>query len=121
MSQISQPTITLQDQIRAHWVVAVSALLALMAAAAVSLVLAIDSTPSQTSVSTAGHQPALRSDGGVEESAVAASIGSRPSAGPDEAQVASAVGTSTARPSGGPDESAVALSVSRSAHNHFGH
>jgi hypothetical protein len=117
MSQATQPTISLQDQIRAHWVVAVSALIALLAAAAVSLVLAIDSTPSQTSAPATGHQAALRSDGGIEESAVAASIGAQPTAGPDEARVASAIGSSVSirpAPTFGPDEA-------RIAHNLFGH
>src|SRR5215204_632091 len=91
MSQVTQPAISVHDQIRAHWVVALSALLALLAAGAVALVLAIDSGPSTTSASVAERQPAVRTDGGPDESAVAASIGSRPSGRPDESTVAAAI------------------------------
>jgi len=111
MSQVTQPAISVHDQIRAHWVVALSALLALLAAAAVSLALAIDSGPS-TSASIAEQQPAVRPDGGPDESAVAASIGSRPSARPDESTVAAAIAGTTNPGSGRPDESTVAAAIS---------
>ena len=105
MSQATQHTVSLQDQVRAHWIVASSALMALLAAIAVALVLAIDGGSSGTTASVTEQQPALRSDGGLEESAVAASVGARASAGVEESRVAASIGTSTSRPTGGLDES----------------
>jgi hypothetical protein len=54
-----------------------------------------------------------RSDGGPEESAVAAAIGSTPTvSGPDESRIADAIGTAEApATTGGPDESAVAHAI----------
>ena len=43
MSQVTSPTLSTRSQLRVHWVAALSALLALLATAAVVLVLAIDS------------------------------------------------------------------------------
>ena len=105
MSQVTQPTVSLQDQVRGHWIVAISALLALLAATAVALVLAIDGGSSGTQASVAEQQPALRSDGGLEESTVAASLAARPSVGPDESKIAVSIGTPTARPAGGLERS----------------
>jgi hypothetical protein len=59
--------------IRHHWIVALSALLALLATAAVVLVLAIDGSSSERVATQPGA--ALRADGGPEESAVASSVG----------------------------------------------
>lgn len=122
MSQATQPTVSLPNQVRAHWIVALSALLALLAALAVTLILAIDDGSSGTKASVAGRQPAPasidvqhrvpRAVGAVNDSAVAAAVGIRPSAGPDESHVAASIGTSTARPAGGIDESAIGNSVS---------
>jgi hypothetical protein len=106
MSQIAHPAV--QSQLRAHWVGVLSALLALLAAIAVSLVLTLDDGGSGTTASVAKGQAAVRSDGGLEESAVAASVGSQPSAGPDESRVAAAIGSSTGVPTGGPDETVTA-------------
>jgi hypothetical protein len=108
MSQVTQPTLSARSQLRAHWIAALSALLALLATAAVVLVLAIDGGSSGPGGSVAERQqPALRLDGGPDESAVAAAIGSRlaTSVRPDESTIAASVGS---RPSTGPDESAVA-------------
>jgi hypothetical protein len=95
MSQATQPTVSLQDQVRGHWIVAISALLALLAAIAVALVLAIDAGSSGTTASVAEQQPALRAAGGLQESAIAAAIAARPSAPtparPDESRVATAI------------------------------
>jgi hypothetical protein len=115
MSQVTQSTVSIRNQLRAHWIVALSALLALLATAAVVLVVAIDSGPSITSGSVAEQQPALRADGGPDESAVAASIGSPSSAGPDESRTASSIAGTTLRPTGGPDESSVAASLPKTA------
>src|SRR4051812_47545946 len=114
MSQVTHPTFSTRSQLRAHKVAALSALIALLATAAIVLVLAIDGGSSGPGTSAAARpQPALRADGGPDESAVAATVGSQaaPSAGPDEAAVAATVG-SQAAPSAGPDESAVAAAVS---------
>jgi hypothetical protein len=75
----------------------VSALLALLATVAVVLVLAIDGGVSDGSSVARSAQPALRSDGGLDESAIAASISHKPQPAP--------------RTDGGPEESAVAASV----------
>jgi hypothetical protein len=94
MSQVASPAVS--SQIRRHWVLAFSALLALLATAAVVLILALDGGSSESVAQTA--RPALRSDGGPDESAVAASIAGK-------AQPA-------LRSDGGPEESAVAGAVS---------
>jgi hypothetical protein len=117
MSHVAHTTVSTRSQLRAHWVVAVSALLALLAATAVTLVLVLDNGASTTVSSAAQPQAAVRSDGGPDEAAVAASVGSQPAAGPDESSTAASIGGPRMRPSGpdesasGPDESAVAASV----------
>jgi hypothetical protein len=127
MSQLTQP-ISVKEQLRAHWVLALSALLALAATAAVVLVLAIEGGSSETTTVAQRSQPAVRSDGGLDESAVAASVGSRMSPAPSESTIAAAVAGSV--PSGywesaeprssyqpapaeasSPDESRIAASV----------
>jgi hypothetical protein len=108
MSHVGHPTLSNRSQLRANWLVAVSALLALIAAAAVTLVLVIDNGPSTATSPVAKPQAAVRSDGGPNESAVAASIAPRPSAGPDESAVAASIAP---RPSASPDESNVAASI----------
>jgi hypothetical protein len=114
MSQVTNPTISVRDHVRAHRIVVLSALLALLATAAVVLVLTIgDESSIRTSSAAEQAQPALRSDGGPDESAVAASVGSRPSAIPHEGRIASAIAGGTTRATGGPDESRVASSLSQ--------
>src|SRR3954447_21105774 len=99
MSQVTHPTFSTRSQLRAHKVAALSALIALLATAAIVLVLAIDGGSSGTGTSAAERtQPALRGDGGPDESAVAASI--------------SRVAPVPQYKTGGPDESAVASAVS---------
>ena len=129
MSQLTQP-ISVRQQLRAHWVLALSALLALAATIAVVLVLAIEGGSSETTTAGQQSQPAVRSDGGPNESAVAASVGSRPSPAPSESAIAAAVAGSvpsgyweSADPrssyeptpteaTGGPDEAHVAATIS---------
>jgi hypothetical protein len=77
MSQLTHPGASVTDQLRAHWILALSALVALFATAAVVLVLAIDGGSADTSTAAEQSQAALRSDGGPDESAVAASVGSQ--------------------------------------------
>ena len=119
MSHVGNPTLSTRSQLRAHWVVAVSALLALVAVAAVTLVLVIDNGASTTTSSVSKPQAALRSDRGPNESAVAAAVGSQPSAGPDESSIAASIGGPRTASIGGPrmlpsgpDEGAVATVVS---------
>jgi hypothetical protein len=112
MSQATQPTVSLHDQVLGHWIVAISALLALLAAIAVALVLAIDGGSSGTKASVAEQQPALRSDGGLEESAVAASVATPTSTGPDESRLGHAALMGQAAPTPArPDESRVAAAI----------
>ena len=109
MSHVTHPTLSARSQLRAHSIVAISAVLALLAASAVTLVLVLDNGASTTSGSIAKPDAALRSDGGPSESAVAAAVGSRPSAGPDESNVAASIGGPRVSPSG-PGERAAAAS-----------
>ena len=97
MSQVSHTAIPLSDQVRNHWIVAPSALLALVATIAVVLAVAIDggSTMPSAPVAQSSHQVA-RSDGGPDESKVAASIGSAGESAPlasrpDESKVAASI------------------------------
>jgi hypothetical protein len=106
MSQLTHP-VSVRHQLRAHWILTLSALLAVLATAAVVLVLAIDGGSSETTTAAEQTQPAVRSDGGPDESAVAVSVGSRVSPGPSESTIAAAVaGSVPARPTGGYWESA---------------
>ena len=91
---------------RAAWI---GALLALTAAIVVALVIALgedDSPPVDTQV-----LPALRTDGGPEESAVAAAIGARPASAPSESAVAAAIGAGARQAAARPSESRVAAAV----------
>lgn len=116
MSQISHPVVSLPTSQRSTRTALLGALLALLAGAAIVLVLTLDGDSSSTSSSVIDQsQPAVRSDGGPNESAIAASIGTRPSVGPNEAGTAAAIGASTVRPESGPDESRSAAAVSQSA------
>jgi hypothetical protein len=105
------------QQLRALLAVAMIAVLGLTAAV---VILAIDnggvtSVSSADQVSTPSPVGATRSDGGPEESAVAATLGSRPAASrPDESRIAAAVGSGDVNSTepGGPDESTVASAIS---------
>lgn len=109
MSHVAHHTLSPRSQLRAHWVVAVSALAALLAATALVLVLVLGDGASTPVGSVARPNAAVRSDGGPNESAVAAAVGSRPSRVPDEAVIAGAGPYQPA--SSGPDESNVAASI----------
>jgi hypothetical protein len=105
------------QQLRALLAVAMIAVVGLSAAV---VILAIDndgatSFGSASQVSTPSQATAIRSDGGPEESALAATLGSRPTAAhPDESKTAVAVGSGevSSTETGGPDESAVASAIS---------
>jgi hypothetical protein len=111
MSHVGHPTLSTRSQLRAHWIAALSALAALVAATAVVAVLMIGDGTSTVSSRVAPPEAALRSDGGPNESAVAASVGTRPSPIPSESAIAASVGSASA-PSSGPDEAATAASIS---------
>jgi hypothetical protein len=115
MSQVTHHKIQFGAQIRAHRMLVLAALLALLATAAVVIALAWGDSQSTSSVS---DQPAsaVRSDGGPEETAVAASVGSRSVVRPDESKVAAAIGRApeptTPAQASRPDESGVASAIS---------
>ncbi len=91
MSQVSSIP-TLRSQVRDHRIAALSALLALVATAAVVLVLAIDGDSSSTnSAAVQQTEPVAPSQSGPDESAVAVAVALRPGAGPDENRTAIAV------------------------------
>jgi hypothetical protein len=98
MSQVNNAAVGLSSHLRERWTVSLSVLAALAAIVAVALVLAIDGGSGGTSVAQ-GSEPATRSDGGPEESLVAASVGpagtSAPAGRPDESKVAAAIGAPT--------------------------
>jgi hypothetical protein len=74
MSQVTQPKVQFGATIRAHRMLVLAALLALLATAAVVLALVLTDTQSMSPVS---DQPAsaVRGDGGPEENATAATLG----------------------------------------------
>jgi hypothetical protein len=104
MSHVMHPHIPLSAQVRAHRLIALTALLALMATAAVVLVLALGGGSTADPVAAGGVQPALRVHGGPDESSVAAAVGSRP--------VAASPGSGPAPATARPDESAIAAAIS---------
>lgn len=115
MSHVGHPTLSTRRQLRAPWIVALSGLVALLAATAVALVLMIDGGASTASSRVASPQAAVRSDGGPDESAVAASVGAQPSSVPRKAAIAASIrqGAGPYQPaSDRPDESTVAASIS---------
>jgi hypothetical protein len=122
MSQLTHPRTPLGAQIRALRPTALAAVLAGMAVLLVLvLVLAIGDKPSTTD-SADRSQPAVRVDGGPEETGVAAAIAPKPAvASPDESRIAADLTfpglARDARAAGEPassrpDESAVAAAIS---------
>jgi hypothetical protein len=104
MSQATQ-SLSLKHQLSAHRALAVSALLALLATAAVVLALTIDVGTTQTSAPAGlSSHPRYLSNGVLAESAVAAR--------PDESAIAASIGSAgEATTAARPDESAIAASV----------
>ena len=84
----------------------------LAVAAVLVLILALDngSTSSQENAGVP-PQPCLRSDGGPEETGVAAAVGTLPSTGPNESAIASSITGGSTQPSSIPDESTISASV----------
>lgn len=124
MSQVTHPThpkLQFGAQLRAHRRLVLAALLALLATAGVVLALALSENQSTTTTVSDQPVPAVRGDGGPEETAVAASVGSRSAGRPDESKVAAAISYRYVNPSTGyaspatagrPDESAIAAGIS---------
>ncbi len=109
MSQVSNSSIPFSNQIRAHWMVAWAAVLALLATAAVVLVLVIDDgTSSNTGPIAHRSQP-------VGSHADGASTVALPRAVPDNPAYTAAVGASVGAgrtQAGHPSESQIAAAVS---------
>jgi hypothetical protein len=113
MSHFTHPAIEPAGWLRAHRTVVVTALLALLATAAVVLILALSGDESTSSV-TGQPAPAARAVSGPDESAVAAAAGLQPSV-LDESRIAAAIGSTTegSATSPRPDESAVAGAIAQ--------
>ena len=112
MSQVTHPRISHPVRLRPSHTVWLGALLALAAGAAVALVLALGGEASDNATPVSSQaQPSLRSDGGPEESSVAAAVAPRPAAGPNEAGTAASLATPPPATAGGPDESRTAAAV----------
>ena len=111
MSQVTQHRIPVPVHSAPTRVAWIGALLALTAAVVVALVIALggDSAKDVPAANVAA-QPALRADGGPEESGVAAAIAPQRASAPDESRVAAAVAAGS-QPSAGPDESRVAAAI----------
>jgi hypothetical protein len=112
------PAVVLRSQYRNLRTLLVIAMIAVVGLTAAVVILAIDDDGVGTSLGSApiaaNPTGAARSDGGPEESAVAASVGAQPTvAGPNESHVAAAIGSGGGTTAtGGPDESVVAGAVS---------
>jgi hypothetical protein len=114
------PAVVLRSQYRQLRALLAVAMVAVVGLAAAVVILALDNDTGTrvapaTQVSAPSSAGAIRSDGGPEESAVAASLGPQATAaGPDESNVAAAIGSGDNRSTttGGPDESTVAGAIS---------
>ena len=112
------PAVVLRSQYRHLRTLLVIAMIAVVGLTAAVVILAIDDDGVGKSLGSAAIAAnptgAARSDGGPEESAVAASVGAQPTvAGPNESHVAAAIGSGRGMtPTGRPDESVVASAVS---------
>lgn len=101
-SQLAPSTIGVRRHVVSRRSTALVALAALAAAVALALVMALgDGSSGSREAVAPSAAPALRSDGGPDESAVAAAVGTRRSSG------------TTGRPDGGPEESRTAASIAR--------
>jgi hypothetical protein len=113
------PAVVLRSRYRQLRALLAVAMIAVVGLTAAVVILAIDedresvlAPPSQ--VSTASPVAATRSDGGPEESSLAATLGPKPATtGPNESRTAAAIGgDSGSTATGGPDESVVANAIS---------
>lgn len=114
------PAVVLRARYRQLGALLVVAMIAVIGLTVAVVVLALDSDPDVSlspaaEVSAPSTAGAARTDGGPEESAVAAALATHATTtGPDESAIAATIGTAddgSAR-TGGPDESAVASAIS---------
>ena len=113
MSQLTHPRISVPTLTRPRHTAWLGALLALAATTAIVLILALGNESSDTATPVSVQaQPSVRSDGGPEETSIAASVGTRPAVRPDESRVAAAIGASSPQVASRPDESVTAASIS---------
>jgi hypothetical protein len=112
------PSVVLRSRYRQLRALLALAMIAVVGLTAAVVVLAIENdsgTPVDlaTQVSTPSPASAARSDGGPEESTLAATVGTQPAAtGPDESNTAAAIGSTDApTTTGGPDESNTAAAI----------
>jgi hypothetical protein len=111
------PAVVLRSRYRQLRALLAVAMIAVVGLTAAVVILAIDGRESVLAppqVSTAGPVAATRSDGGPEESSLAATLGPKPATtGPNESRTAAAIGgDSGSTATGGPDESVVANAIS---------
>ena len=113
------PAVVLRSRYRQLRGLLTVAMIAVVGLTAAVVVLALDedsaTTGSATRVSSPSPASVARSDAGPEESAVAAAVGTQPTASaPDESNIAAAIvsGHEPWTASGRPDESAVASAIS---------
>ncbi len=103
------------QQLRALLAVAMIAVVGLTAAVVILAIQNDDGNAIVRAASPANAASAIRSDGGPEESAVAATLGPQQTvSGADESRIAAAVGSGEFRSTAasGPDESTVASAIS---------
>ena len=103
------------QQLRALLAVAMIAVVGLTAAVVILAIQNDDGNTIVRATSPANAPSAIRSDGGPEESAVAATLGPQQTvSGADESRIAAAVGSGEFRSTAasGPDESTVASAIS---------
>ena len=113
MSQATHPAALSGSPLRVRRTAILLGSLAFVAAALVVLALTFGGSDACTVRSTVSHQPATRPDGGPDESAVAASVGSRAGTRPSESTIATASGAAASGTTARPDESRVAAAVSQ--------
>lgn len=111
------PAVVLRSRYRQLRALLTVAMIAVVGLTAAVVILAIDDDRESVlapASQVSAANPAARSDGGPEESALAATLGSKPTAtGHDESRTAAAIGgDSGSKGTGGPDESVVANAVS---------
>lgn len=114
MSQVTPYPESLPIRGRSARAILLAGLLALVVAGIIVLVLALNNS-STSSKGNAGapSQPSLRTDGGPEESGVAAAVGSLPGSGPNESAIASSIARGSTQPSSAPAARTISLSVTR--------
>jgi hypothetical protein len=108
MSQVTQPSTAPHAHVGPRRAVWIGAMLALAALGAVVLV---GESSHHAGAAAVQPQAVLRTDGGPEESGVAAAVGARPAAGPDESRIASAISGGSRPAASGPDESRIAAAI----------